>query len=27
VAKRVDAPYDPSLEPSPWRVFPVPATG
>jgi bifunctional non-homologous end joining protein LigD len=26
VAKRVDAPYDPSLEPSPWRIFPVPTT-
>ena len=25
VAKRADAPYDPSLDPSPWRVFPVPA--
>ena len=27
VAKRLDAPYDPSLEPSPWRIFPVPAAG
>jgi hypothetical protein len=27
VAKRVDAPYDPSLDPSPWRIFPVPAAG
>jgi bifunctional non-homologous end joining protein LigD len=25
VAKRVDAPYDPSLDPSPWRIFAVPA--
>jgi bifunctional non-homologous end joining protein LigD len=25
VAKRADAPYDPSLDPSPWRIFPVPA--
>ena len=27
VSKRLDAPYDPSLEPSPWRIFPVPAAG
>lgn len=24
IAKQVDAPYDPSLQPSPWRIFPVP---
>jgi bifunctional non-homologous end joining protein LigD len=26
VANRLDAPYDPSQDPSPWRIFPVPAT-
>ena len=27
IAKRVEAPYDPSLRPSPWRMFPVPRPG
>jgi bifunctional non-homologous end joining protein LigD len=27
VAKRLDAPYDPALDPPPWRTFRVPAAG
>jgi bifunctional non-homologous end joining protein LigD len=27
VAKQLDAPYDPALDPPPWRIFPVPADG